>query len=74
MWRGARRAILAAAFPAAPNLSQHLAILKAAGVVTTRREGKQIYCSLAIPEVKQACQLIRNVLRAQIRNGRRLAI
>src|SRR5574337_731675 len=36
-----------------PNLSQHLAILKAAGVVTTRREGKQIYCSLAIPEVKR---------------------
>jgi ArsR family transcriptional regulator len=32
------------------NVSQHLAILKAAGVVTTRREGKQIYCSLTIPE------------------------
>jgi len=56
------------------NTSQHLAILKSAGVVTTRREGKQIFCSLAIPEVKQACQLIRDVLRAQIRNGRKLAI
>ena len=56
------------------NLSQHLAVLKAAGVVVTRRDGKQIYCSLAMPEVKQACQLIRNVLRAQIRNGRKLAI
>jgi len=56
------------------NLSQHLAILKAAGVVVTRREGKQIFCSLAIPEVKQACQLIRSVLRAQIRNGRKLAV
>ena len=56
------------------NLSQHLAILKAAGVVATRRNGKQIYCSLAIPEVKQACRLIRGVLRAQIRNGRRLTI
>lgn len=56
------------------NLSQHLAILKAAGVVSTRREGKQIYCSLAIPEVKQACQLIRGVLRAQIRNGRKLTV
>lgn len=56
------------------NLSQHLAILKAAGVVTTRRNGKQIYCSLAIPEVKQACSLIRGVLRAQLRNGRHLPI
>ena len=56
------------------NLSQHLAVLKAAGVVTTLREGKKVYCYLAIPEVKQACQLIRNVLRAQIRNGRHLTI
>jgi ArsR family transcriptional regulator len=56
------------------NLSQHLAILRGAGVINTRREGQQIYCSLAIPEVKQACQLIRSVLRAQIRNGRKLAV
>ena len=52
-----------------PNVSQHLSILKAAGVVSTRRDGKQIYCSLTLPEVKQACQLIRDVLRAQLRNG-----
>ena len=56
------------------NLSQHLSVLKAAGVIVTRREGKTLHCSLAIPEVKQACQLIRNVLRAQIRNGRRLGV
>ena len=56
------------------NLSQHLAVLKGAGIVTTRREGKKVYCYLALPEVKQACQLIRNVLRAQVRNGRHLSI
>ena len=56
------------------NLSQHLAILRAAGVIATHRNGKRIHCSLAIPEVKQACALIRRVLRAQIRNGRTLAI
>jgi ArsR family transcriptional regulator len=56
------------------NVSQHLAILKAAGVVAACRDGKQIYCSLAIPEVKTACQLIRDVLRAQLRNGRRLEL
>ena len=57
-----------------PNLSQHLAILKNAGVITAHRDGKHVYCSLAIPEVKQACQLIRSVLRAQVRNGRRLPV
>jgi ArsR family transcriptional regulator len=57
-----------------PNLSQHLAVLKAAGVVITRRDGKQVYCGLAMPEVKSACQLIRNMLRVQIRNGRKLMI
>jgi DNA-binding transcriptional ArsR family regulator len=56
------------------NLSQHLAILKGAGIVTTRRQGKKVYCYLALPEVKQACHLIRNVLRAQLRNGRHLTI
>ncbi len=56
------------------NLSQHVTILRAAGVVITHREGKQAYCSLVIPEVKQACQLIRNVLRAQIRSGQQLAV
>jgi DNA-binding transcriptional ArsR family regulator len=55
------------------NLSQHLAILKAAGVLVTHRDGRRVYCHLAIPEVKQACALIRNVLRAQIRNSRHLA-
>lgn len=56
------------------NLSQHLAVLKAAGVIVTRREGNRTRCHLAIPEVKKACTLIRNVLRAQIRNGRHLSI
>jgi DNA-binding transcriptional ArsR family regulator len=56
------------------NLSQHLAILKAAGVVVTHRDGKRVHCHLAIPEVKKACALIRKVLRAQIRNGRDLHI
>jgi len=54
------------------NLSQHLAILKAAGVVVTRRDGNRIHCHVAIPEVKKASNLIRKVLRAQIRNGSHL--
>ena len=54
------------------SMSQHLSILKSAGVLATRREGKQIYCSLAMPEVKQACQLIRRVLQIQIAASHRL--
>jgi hypothetical protein len=49
------------------SISQHLSILKSAGVLSTRREGKQIYCSLAMPEVKRACQLIRKVWQGQDR-------
>ena len=56
------------------NLSQHVAILKAAGIVASRRQGKAVYFSLTMPEVKRACQLILDVLRAQIRDGRRLSI
>jgi len=54
------------------NLSQHLAILKAAGVVSSRRNGRHVYCSLTLPEVRKACHLIREVLRGQIRRQRRL--
>jgi len=50
----------------AVNLSQHLSVLKSAGVVTTRRDGRQIYCSLAMPEVKLACEQVRQVIRTQI--------
>ena len=54
------------------GMSQHISILKSVGVITTRRNGKQIYCALAMPEVKQACQLIRKVLHAQITGSHRL--
>jgi ArsR family transcriptional regulator len=53
------------------NLSQHLAVLKSAGVVATRREGKQLHCGLAVPEVRQAMMVLRNVLKAQSKESRR---
>jgi ArsR family transcriptional regulator len=54
------------------NLSQHVHILKSAGVIVRKREGREVIFSLAMPEVKKACQLIQHVLRAQIRNGQKL--
>jgi ArsR family transcriptional regulator len=53
------------------NLSQHLAILKSAGVVATHREGKQLSCGISMPEVKQATALLRTMLKSQVRENRR---
>lgn len=55
------------------NLSQHLSILKAAGIVQTQREGKQLHCKLAMPEVKKATTLFRSMLKSQMRENRRWA-
>lgn len=56
------------------NLSQHLTVLKAAGAVITRRDGKQVTIGLAMPEIKRACALIREVLRVQIEKSRKLTV
>lgn len=55
------------------NLSQHISVLRSAGIITTRRDGQGMVCSLAIPEVKQACQLVRKVLIAQLQDAKRMA-
>ncbi len=56
------------------NLSQHISILRNAGIVVTKRNGKQMSCSLAMPQVKQACSLMKDVLRNRVRSDRRLGI
>lgn len=45
------------------NLSQHLTVLKNAGILKTRKEGAFHMVSLAIPKIKDACQLVRGILR-----------
>lgn len=44
------------------NISQHLMILREAGVVSTTREGKQILYQIVHPDIINACDLIRDVL------------
>ena len=56
------------------NMSQHLSVLRSTGVVNTRRLGKQVFCALAIPEVKSACHLLREVLRSQLRKQHKLVV
>ncbi len=46
-----------------PNMSQHLAVLRAAGLVTTRREGSTVYYRLADPRVLEAFQLLQSIAR-----------
>lgn len=55
-----------------PNLSQHLAILKARRVVLTRREGVTIYYRIANPKILRAFDIMREVLFEQLFEGRRL--
>lgn len=44
------------------NVSHHLAILRRLGLVVPRREGAQVFYSIANPKVVQACELMREVL------------
>ena len=44
-----------------PNMSQHLAVLRSAGLVSTRRDGHTIYYRLADPRVLDAYRLIRTL-------------
>jgi ArsR family transcriptional regulator len=46
-----------------PNMSQHLAVLRSAGLVTTRRDGSTVYYRLADPRVLAAYRLIQDIAR-----------
>ena len=46
-----------------PNMSQHLAVLRSAGLVTTRREGSTVFYRLADPRVLEAYRLIQDIAR-----------
>jgi DNA-binding transcriptional ArsR family regulator len=52
------------------NLSQHLSVLRSAGMINTHREGKRLVCELSSPEIKQAFNQIRSILKGQSRNQR----
>jgi DNA-binding transcriptional ArsR family regulator len=46
-----------------PNMSQHLAVLRSAGLVTSRRDGSTVYYRLAGPKVLEAYRLIQVLAR-----------
>jgi DNA-binding transcriptional ArsR family regulator len=44
------------------NTSQHLAVLRQAGVVNTRKDGINVYYSLRSAKISEACELTRQIL------------
>ena len=47
------------------NVSQHLAVMRHKRILTTRREGVNIYYRVANPKVIDACSLMKEVLFEQ---------
>ncbi|HEX8966418.1 MAG TPA: metalloregulator ArsR/SmtB family transcription factor [Chloroflexota bacterium] len=56
-----------------PNVSQHLNVMRDAGLVTSRRDGSTIYYHLTYPQITQACDIVCDVLRAQLVDASALA-
>ena len=55
------------------NLSQHLAIMRQRGIVTSRREGLNVFYKLSNPKIIQACDLMRQVLLEHLETAAELA-
>lgn len=54
-------------------VSRHLAILRNGGVVTARREGTNVYYTLADSRIGEACDVMQEVVLAKIEKNRQLA-
>lgn len=51
---------------AQPNVSQHLALMRAAGVVEAERDGREIRYRLTDPDIIAACHLMRSALQRRL--------
>ena len=49
-----------------PNVSQHLAVMRAAGIVEADRDGREIRYRLADPDVLVACSVMRGFLERRL--------
>ena len=54
------------------NLSQHMRVLKAKGVILSRREGVTVYYRISNPKIIEACILMREVLLEQLEEKGRM--
>jgi ArsR family transcriptional regulator len=51
---------------AQPNLSQHLAVMRSAGIVEAERDGREVRYRLSDADVVVACNLMRAVLQRRL--------
>jgi len=56
-----------------PNISQHLSVLRAAGIVDAERDGREVRYRLADPDVVVACSIMRGVLQRRLTRLGRLS-
>jgi DNA-binding transcriptional ArsR family regulator len=49
-----------------PNVSQHLAVMRTAGLVEAERDGREVRYQLTDPDVIRACDVMRAVLHRRL--------
>lgn len=54
------------------NASQHIGVLRRAGVVKPERQGNIVYYSLVTPKIAAACDLVRQVIAEEIQRNEAL--
>ncbi|MBI2671063.1 winged helix-turn-helix transcriptional regulator [Candidatus Woesearchaeota archaeon] len=54
------------------NISQHLAIMKYKGIVSSKRKGKNIYYKITNPKIIKAFDIIREVLSERVRKNKKI--
>ena len=57
-----------------PNVSQHLSVLRNAGLVEAERDGREVRYRLADPDVITACAVMRGVLQRRLSRLGRLSL
>jgi DNA-binding transcriptional ArsR family regulator len=55
------------------NTSQHIAVLRKAGILFPRKAGNVTYYSLVNPHIAEACDLVREVISSQLERSGVLA-
>ena len=55
------------------NISQHLALMRQQGIVTTRKDGVKVYYSVTNKKTLKAFELMREVLLDRIRSTEKIA-
>jgi ArsR family transcriptional regulator len=55
------------------NLSQHLALMRQIGIVSTRKQGTSVFYSVINPKINEACDTVREILVEQLKINQSIA-